>query len=457
MRQWAVAALAMVTGCVLQTETVSEPADGGNAETIDGLEAGAFMRADEDTGTVGALSVGKKLSVQGDGVQAISARGQLEIEATEARINLHGNAGPNDQSASVYMYDAHAMTANNELAYFAAGVALGSPTIGTFDLYSKSGQDWLQGLHLENGKLGVGTDEPKATLHVVARPDLSALVPALLTESASGEGNVRFHLSGDTYTGAVAGVVISADAVAGSWSFLRGVVDYNGKQQTQFRIASDGNIFARGTFQGGQMFDLAENITATDPAIGPGDVVATDPRGGERIVLSVKPYNLPVLGVVSTSPGILLNSDPADLDSAHDRDPLQRPLALAGRVPVKVTLEGGPIHPGDPLTTSSAPGHAMRAKEPWRGGVIGTALTGFDGKDDQGKSATAGKVIVFLALDSTPTCDPEEQARLSTRVEELGTKLSAEREARKGLEARLRALEEAMARSAGGGRQGGRQ
>jgi len=29
----------------------------------------------------------------------------------------------------------------------------------------------------------------------------------------------------------------------------------------------------------------------------------------------------------------------------------------------------------------------MRAKEPWRGGVIGSALTGFDGKDEQGKPA----------------------------------------------------------------------
>jgi hypothetical protein len=35
-------------------------------------------------------------------------------------------------------------------------------------------------------------------------------------------------------------------------------------------------------------------------------------------------------------------------------------LALNGRVPVKVTEENGPIEPGDLLTTSSLPGHAMK-------------------------------------------------------------------------------------------------
>ena len=36
-------------------------------------------------------------------------------------------------------------------------------------------------------------------------------------------------------------------------------------------------------------------------------------------------------------------------------------IALAGRTPCKVTDENGPIHPGDLLTSSSTPGHAMRA------------------------------------------------------------------------------------------------
>ena len=35
-------------------------------------------------------------------------------------------------------------------------------------------------------------------------------------------------------------------------------------------------------------------------------------------------------------------------------------LALAGRIPIKVTNENGQIQPGDLLTTSSTPGYAMK-------------------------------------------------------------------------------------------------
>ncbi|HLD39273.1 MAG TPA: hypothetical protein VJB05_03100, partial [archaeon] len=47
-------------------------------------------------------------------------------------------------------------------------------------------------------------------------------------------------------------------------------------------------------------------------------------------------------------------------------------LALAGRTPVKISAENGPIDIGDYLTSSSQPGIAMKATEP--GVVIGRAL-----------------------------------------------------------------------------------
>lgn len=54
------------------------------------------------------------------------------------------------------------------------------------------------------------------------------------------------------------------------------------------------------------------------------------------------------------------------------------PVALVGRVPVKVSLENGPIHVGDYLTSSaSKPGYAMKALAP--GQVIGVALENYDG------------------------------------------------------------------------------
>jgi len=54
------------------------------------------------------------------------------------------------------------------------------------------------------------------------------------------------------------------------------------------------------------------------------------------------------------------------------------PVALAGRVPVKVDAGYGAIRVGDLLTTSPTPGHAMYAYDPEPGTVIGKALEPFD-------------------------------------------------------------------------------
>jgi hypothetical protein len=52
------------------------------------------------------------------------------------------------------------------------------------------------------------------------------------------------------------------------------------------------------------------------------------------------------------------------------------PIALVGRVICKVDAHTNPIKAGDLLTTSSTPGHAMRASDTSRafGAIIGKAL-----------------------------------------------------------------------------------
>ncbi|GAA0715334.1 hypothetical protein [Dokdonella soli] len=65
-------------------------------------------------------------------------------------------------------------------------------------------------------------------------------------------------------------------------------------------------------------------------------------------------------------------------------------LALAGRVPVKVTNEGGPIRIGDLLVASPTLGRAMRAQgSPMPGTVIGKAMQNLD---------TAAGTIVMLVM-----------------------------------------------------------
>lgn len=138
-----------------------------------------------------------------------------------------------------------------------------------------------------------------------------------------------------------------------------------------------GTIYAGNTSV--QSADLAENYLSSQE-LEPGDVVSlSDDEHSMAVVKSTGSYQGSLIGIVSTKPGVTLNSDAAT-DSAH---PYVYPLGLSGRVPVKVTLENGPIAKGDYLSSSSTPGVAMRATKP--GIVIGKALENYNGTGQQNK------------------------------------------------------------------------
>lgn len=143
-------------------------------------------------------------------------------------------------------------------------------------------------------------------------------------------------------------------------------LDYISNQLSNIRLEllNDG-IFAAGSlgvevgFIGGA--DLAEYYYSNNP-LEAGDVVAIQPDQPAGIDKSVSRYQKNLLGVVSTQPGLILG--PKE-ENAY-------PIALSGRVPVKITDENGSIHVGDLLTSSSRPGYAMRATS--AGAVIGRVL-----------------------------------------------------------------------------------
>ncbi|OHA83031.1 MAG: hypothetical protein A2937_02405 [Candidatus Yonathbacteria bacterium RIFCSPLOWO2_01_FULL_47_33b] len=90
-----------------------------------------------------------------------------------------------------------------------------------------------------------------------------------------------------------------------------------------------------------------------------------------------------IIGIVSTNPGVLLG-DTTGLDLATKF----KPVALSGRVLVKVTNEGGEIKVGDPIALSSTPGRGMKATT--TRAIVGTALEDFSGAE--------GKILVFVNL-----------------------------------------------------------
>ncbi len=133
----------------------------------------------------------------------------------------------------------------------------------------------------------------------------------------------------------------------------------------RFRINHAGEVYADGSFHAGGA-DFAELVPARQSGLEPGDVVALDVNG--RLMRSFRERQASVMGVVSTKPGYQ-----SDLWEDVDRSE-KVPLAVSGIVPVKASAVNGPIRPGDMLTPSAVPGHAMRSRKVVPGTIIGKAM-----------------------------------------------------------------------------------
>jgi hypothetical protein len=118
-------------------------------------------------------------------------------------------------------------------------------------------------------------------------------------------------------------------------------------------------------------------------------VVAIDPAQAGRLTVAATPYDPLEAGVVSGAGGVEPGLMMGQRGSVADGD---TPVALVGRVYVLVDATYGPVRPGDLLTTSATPGHAMRAADRARaqGAVLGKAMTGLE--------AGRGLVLVLVGL-----------------------------------------------------------
>jgi len=141
----------------------------------------------------------------------------------------------------------------------------------------------------------------------------------------------------------------------------------------------DGNAWFDGTtstdvleIRGGS--DLAEPFpVSNDEELPAGGVVVIDENNPGHLKLSTEPYDKRVAGVVSGAggikPGLTLKQE-GFMEGNQN-------IALAGRVYVLAITENGAIKSGDLLTTSSTPGHAMKATDSSKsnGAIIGKAMT----------------------------------------------------------------------------------
>ena len=136
--------------------------------------------------------------------------------------------------------------------------------------------------------------------------------------------------------------------------------------------------------------DLAEpfQISTADKEVAQGAVLVIDEENPGHLKLSDQPYDTRVAGVVSgangINPGIQMQQQGL-LEGGKN-------VALTGRVYVQADVSNGPIKPGDLLTSSTIPGHAMKVSDHARvqGAILGKAMTGL--KDGR------GMVLVLVTL-----------------------------------------------------------
>ncbi len=136
--------------------------------------------------------------------------------------------------------------------------------------------------------------------------------------------------------------------------------------------------------------DLAEyfELSAESPEILAGQIVVIDVNSPGSVCLSKEAYDKKVVGIVSGANGVDPGMFMGQRGSIAFGDV---PVAIAGRVYVKVDEAKYKIRPGDFLTTSDIPGAAMRIKNirKARGSILGKALTETD---------ESGYVLVLVNL-----------------------------------------------------------
>jgi len=212
-------------------------------------------------------------------------------------------------------------------------------------------------------------DKNKTVAHVVT-PEGAVQVFRAAGEFGDKVAVAGFSVSNfGVFASSEQGVGLSATGPVAAAAF-EGNVTISGACDVAGNIHMKGNLVVAGDIQLSGA-DYAEDFDVSDCAgAEPGSVMVLDNTGGLRV--SDLAYDPRVAGVVSGAGGC----KPAVILDRHDVDTDRRPLALMGKVYCWVDASTDAVEVGDLLTTSSTPGHAMKAANRSRafGAVIGKAL-----------------------------------------------------------------------------------
>ena len=210
---------------------------------------------------------------------------------------------------------------------------------------------------LGTGKLGLGSTTPAARMSIANA--FGGTIPALwVSTSTQGATSTAFMIDSGGRS------AFGTSTAAQTLTVQGGVCVTSG---TSCPTEISGKVVANGLIVQ-SAFDLAEAYPTSDPTLAAGEIVMID-RGNATHVARASESDM-VIGIISTNPGFTLGT----VDDSN------KPVALAGRVPVKVSLEGGPIAIGDRIALSSVPGVGKKAAD--GDSTVGTALEAYSGGAD---------------------------------------------------------------------------
>jgi hypothetical protein len=225
----------------------------------------------------------------------------------------------------------------------------------------------------------VNDSVPKMTLDTAGNVGIGTTGPTAKLDVGGDVSGTRLILRADPGAPANAAVLCADPNVLN-------FVPYNTAAARPLNLIVRDAIVRQLTITGGA--DLAEPFQMSSEGIPKGAVVIIDDQNPGHLKLSSEAYDKRVAGVVSGAngikPGISLHQEGA-IDGGEN-------VALSGRVYVQADTALGAIKPGDLLTTSATPGHAMKVTDHARaqGAILGKAM----GQLKQGK----GMVLVLVTL-----------------------------------------------------------
>ena len=241
--------------------------------------------------------------------------------------------------------------------------SLGYPVRGVFGRAAQTDSVGVEGTHAPSGNYGyLGT----ANYGVYGRGAADRYGVGADSDGPTGQAIRAVHTSSGN-----SGVLGTATHAG----LFQGSVQVNGNLTTCVLTITGG-------------CDLAEPFQMSGENIPPGSVVIIDEENPGHLKQATRAYDTRVAGIVSgangVKPGIALHQEGV-LEGGQN-------VALTGRVYVKVDASFGAIKPGDLLTTSDTPGHAMKVTDSTKaqGAILGKAMTAL-------REGT-GMVLVLVSL-----------------------------------------------------------